>query len=380
MRQIILVILTSSSLLLMASDCRGSSTKTPPHLETGASTRSTTVSRGESPAPRVSTGSKPIASDGTSATTAHLPLVPVADVDLPGRATRLDYQAIDNKLGRLVISHMNDDSVVFVNLSDGSVLQALRSIPVARGVAVGDEVGLVFVTSSPHELVLIDSVSMRETGRVRTGSGPDGVAWDPNDRMVAVSDQRDGALSLIADAGRGTRKQIRLGTETGNVVFDPGRRWFWVTVVTAGGPDKLMAVEPEGAAVTQTSDLPGCSGAHGLRLHPDGQSAFIACESNATLVRVDLVSGRVVGKSGTGAGPDVLSIDESLGWLYVAAESGDLTVFDIQKPGLSLIGHDQPGRHSHSVAVDPTTHRVFFPLMAGSHGTPVLRIMRPTGT
>jgi hypothetical protein len=35
-------------------------------------------------------------------------------------------------------------------------------------------------------------------------------------------------------------------------------------------------------------DLPGCIGAHGLRVHPDGASALIACEGNAVLARVDL--------------------------------------------------------------------------------------------
>jgi hypothetical protein len=54
-------------------------------------------------------------------------------------------------------------------------------------------------------------------------------------------------------------------------------------------------------------------------------------------------------------------------------------VFDIKQPGVVLVGHDHPGNNSHSVAVDPATHRVFFPLMAGSGGTPVLRIMKPTG-
>src|SRR5262245_58421044 len=69
-------------------------------------------------------------------------------------------------------------------------------------------------------------------------------------------------------------------------------------------------------------------------------------------------------------GPDVLSIDPGLGWLYVAAESGDLTVFDIQTAGVVLLGHDQPGSHSHSVAADPATHRVFFPLQAGPKEVP----------
>jgi hypothetical protein len=67
-------------------------------------------------------------------------------------------------------------------------------------------------------------------------------------------------------------------------------------------------------------------------------------------------------------------------WLYVAAESGDLTVFDLGQPGVALIGHDQPGDSSHSVVVDPASHRVFFPLKAGPSGSPVLRIMRPSGT
>jgi len=50
-------------------------------------------------------------------------------------------------------------------------------------------------------------------------------------------------------------------------------------------------------------------------------------------------------------------------------------VFDLHQPGVALIGHDSPealpfGRGR------PGTHRVFFPLMTGSKGTPVLRIMR----
>ena len=77
--------------------------------------------------------------------------------------------------------------------------------------------------------------------------------------------------------------------------------------------------------------------------------------------------------------PDVMSIDPDLGWLYVAAESSDLTVFDINQPGVVLVGHDKPGDASHTVAVDPATHRAFFPLVMGPKGTPVLRIMKPSG-
>ena len=315
-----------------------------------------------------------------SASAAHLPLGLVADVDLPGGATRFDYQDVDTALGHLVIAHMNDGSVLINDIRDGSVLKELTGIPTVRGVVVADDVGIIFATSSPNQLVLIDNKAMKEIRRVSTGKAPDGVGWDPIHKTVGVSDQGDGALSLIPNSGSGTRVQVPLGTETGNVVFDAGRGVFWITVVTANPPDQLVAVDPTTAKVTKTIGLPGCSGAHGLRLHPDSQTAFVACESNDVLARADLGGTHAVTTAPTGSGPDVLSIDPGLGWLYVAAESGDLTVFDINQAGVALIGHDSPGSNSHSVAVDPATHRVCFPLTAGPKGTPVLRIMRPTGT
>jgi DNA-binding beta-propeller fold protein YncE len=311
---------------------------------------------------------------------AHLPLERVADVDLPGRPNRFDYQDIDATHGLLVIAHMSDSSVVVASLADGSVRKVLPNIPTARGVIAAPEANRFFVTSSPNQLVIVDATTLAEMARVPTGNAPDGVGWDPVHSIVGVSDQRDGAVSLIADAGTGKRVQVPVGVETGNVVFDPKRRTFWVTVVTPMPPDQLVEIDPVTAAVKTRIDLPGCDGAHGLRVAPDGASAFVACEGNDTLARVDLAGTHAVATAKTGAGPDVLAIDPGLGWVYVAAESGDLTVFDMNKPGVVAIDRENPGPHTHSVAVDPATHRVFFPLMAGANGTPVLRIMRPAGT
>jgi DNA-binding beta-propeller fold protein YncE len=186
---------------------------------------------------------------------------------------------------------------------------------------------------------------------------------------------------LIADSGSGARKQVPLGTETGNVVYDASRGVFWVTVVKSSPPDQLVSIDPVAAKATGSIPLAGCSGAHGLRIHPDTKSALIACEVNSKVVRVDLVdAAHPLQIAPSGADPDVMAIDPGLGWLYVAAESGDLKVFDLNKPGLGEIDSEHPGDASHSVAVDPSTHHVFFPLVKGANGTPVLRIMKPKGT
>jgi DNA-binding beta-propeller fold protein YncE len=304
-----------------------------------------------------------------------LPLTLVTDVELPGRSVRFDYQEIDAARSHLVVAHMDDASVLILNLADVSVAKLLPSISVPRGVTSGD--GRIFITASPSQLVILDASSLSEITRVATGSAPDGVGYDPTDHVAGVSDQGDGAVSLIADMGGGPRKQIPLGQETGNVIFDAGRHAFWAAVVNATPPDQLVQIDPVAQSVTRRIDLPGCIGAHGVRLHPDGQSAFVACENNSVLVRVDLAAAHVVASAKTGAGPDVMSVDPGLGWLYVAAESGDLVVFDIAQPGLVTIDNEHPGDTAHSVAVDTTTHRVFFPLERGPNGGPVMRIMRP---
>jgi YVTN family beta-propeller protein len=301
----------------------------------------------------------------------------VSDVPLPGAANRFDYQEIDSANGQLVVAHMNDNSVLVLSLSDGSVKKLLPNIPTPRGIAIGDS--KIFVTSTPAKLVIIDAVTLSEITRVTTGTAPDGDAYDPDDKIVGVSDQGDGALSLIANDGAGTRTPVPLGTETGNVAYDAKRKQFWITVVKSSPPDQLVEVDPKAATITTSIPLPGCSGAHGLRLHPDGQSAYIACEDNNKLARVDLGGTSAISLGDTGANPDVLSIDPTKGWLYVAAESGDLTVWDIHQPGATLVGHDHPGDNSHTVAADTATHRVFFPLPQGTGSTPVLRIMRPSG-
>ncbi|HTQ05462.1 MAG TPA: hypothetical protein VMI54_16475 [Polyangiaceae bacterium] len=294
---------------------------------------------------------------------------------------RFDYQALDAAHGRLFIAHMNDASVVAVNLADARVAHVAPNIPLPRGVALANEANAVLVTSSPHTLVILDSASLAELRRVDTGAGPDGVAWDARDRMIGVSDQTEGAISVIHAAGAGERRTLKLGKETGNVAFDARRGLFWIAVETVRPPDELVAVDPVGPTRVRSVPLPGCSGAHGVSLHPDGATAFVACEDDARLARVSLDegSGATLSLAPTGAEPDVLAQDPSLGWLYVAAESGELSVFDLSRPGLVGLGRQRLAEGSHSVAVDPATHRVFFPLAKGPGGTPVLRIMSPSG-
>ena len=76
-----------------------------------------------------------------------------------------------------------------------------------------------------------------------------------------------------------------------------------------------------------------------------------------------------------GDSPDVLVYDKKPNVLYVACESGVVSIFKCGET-LTKLGDQSVGPNCHTVAVDSETHKVYFPLK-NFHGSPVLRIMSP---
>jgi hypothetical protein len=64
--------------------------------------------------------------------------------------------------------------------------------------------------------------------------------------------------------------------------------------------------------------------------------------------------------------------------LYVAAESGEVSVLDEQDGKLRVVGSDHLADGAHVVALDPATHHSYYPIPAGSGGRPALLERAPT--
>jgi DNA-binding beta-propeller fold protein YncE len=91
------------------------------------------------------------------------------------------------------------------------------------------------------------------------------------------------------------------------------------------------------------------------------------------LPTIDLNTKQVTGSNDVGDTPDVLASDPGLHRPYVASESGAVTIVDETDTDLHSVAEAVP---PHTVAVDPTTHRVYIPVQ-GVDGRPVLRVMEP---
>ncbi len=159
------------------------------------------------------------------------------------------------------------------------------------------------------------------------------------------------------------------------VVYDP---LVDRMVVAVQGRNDLALVDPDRFTVTGRISTPGCDHPHGQALAVKEQVMFIGCESNAAMVSVDLANGVVIDRQAVGATPDVLAYDPDPSRIYVAAESGSLSIFDQAHGHLSDKGSARLADGAHSLALDPTTHHTYFPIPKGPSGSPVLWEFEPT--
>ena len=270
----------------------------------------------------------------------------------------------------LYMNHMNAGRTIVFDADSGRVLTEITGVPRATGIRAVPRHHQVYIAAAgAHEVVIVDDRTLKEVGRVGGIRFPDGIAYAANVDKVFVSDESGDADVVIGPATMTKRATIALGGEAGNTQYDSVSGCILVAVQTR---NQLVAIDPAAEALVQRYDLPGSDHPHGFAVDEEGRFAFVTSEDNALLQVLDLRSMRIIARHRVGDGPDVLAWDPSWRLLYVASESGVLSVFAADATALRRIGEIR-APHAHTVSVDPRTHRVYLPL-ENVGGRPVLRI------
>lgn len=307
------------------------------------------------------------------------PLTQVADVPLPGGATRFDYQAVDPIDRRLYIAHLGDGSLVAFDLAGSKVVKEVPGLPSVHGVGVAHDKHLVFATATADRtLAIIDATTLQIQSRVPAGAYPNGLAYDPGSNRVFVSNNSGPNVAVVDVATAHALPSIDIGGGAGNTQLDPTCGHVFAAV---HGQGYLAEIDPRASRVVSRLVLTGVYTCHGLLVAQTPHVAFAVCHgSGPVLVVVDLDARRQTATLPLPPDVDVLAFDSGLQRLYAASEPGLAAVFSIAADhAVSELGRQFIGINAHSVAVDPSTHRVYFPLMNVA-GSPVLRVMDPTLT
>jgi YVTN family beta-propeller protein len=306
-----------------------------------------------------------------SISTPDLALGQVVDIPLAAGPTRFDYQSLDPGTGMLFIAHTGANMVTVFDTRSKTVLANISGIPHVHGVLAATGLGRVYATDTGDNLVYaIDEHSLRTVAKIPVGDGPDGLAYDPTTRRVFVSDETGHNDAVIDALTEKTVALIPLGGEAGNTQYDAGSHRIYVAVQTL---NQLVAIDPLSLHVVDRSPLPGCDHSHGLNIDAPQQLAFVSCDGNMVLLMVDLHSMQVLSTQSVGRNPDVLALDSGWHYLYIASESGVIAVFDEHSRTLRKVAEGFVANAAHSIAVDPETHSLYFPL-EDINGQPLLRI------
>jgi DNA-binding beta-propeller fold protein YncE len=295
------------------------------------------------------------------------------DIPRPGGTGRFDYQSLDPKSGRLYIAQMGIGRLVVFDTRTNQLIASIPGFPRVTGVLAVPSIGRVYASvAGHHELAIVDASTLKVQARVTDIRFPDGIAYAAEAGKVFVSDE-SGQRDIVVDArGDSIRSVIPLDGEAGNTQYDSVGKLIWVAVQTR---NQLVAIDPVTERISGRYDLPGADHPHGFYIDAPNRLAFVSCEGNARLLVVDLTTLRVIANHVVGDDPDVLAFDPGLHLLYVAAESGVVTVFEEQGAVLRRLG-EYRAPAAHSVSVDPMSHRVYLPL-SNVGGRPVLRVLAP---
>ena len=299
----------------------------------------------------------------------------VADVPLPGPASRFDYQSFDPSDGRLYIAHMNADQLIVFDTKKREVVASLDGFNRVHGVLVVPELGRIYASATgDHQIAVVDRASLKKIIQFGDIKYPDGLAYAKSVNRVFVSDEH-GNVDVVIDAETNTvTGSIPLGGGAGNTVYDPVSDKVYVAV---HGKNEIVVIDPLKAKIKARTELTWLEDPHGVALDSENQLAFVAGAGNNKILTVDLRTMQFGPPLPVGRDPDVLAFDNGNKRLYVAAESGHIYVFHEGNRALEPDG-DFHLPHGHTVAVDPKTHLVYFPL-EDVNGKPVLRIMEFVG-
>jgi len=300
-------------------------------------------------------------------------LRPEADIPLTGGVSRFDYQSFDPQTETLYIAHMGAGQIIAFNTRTEKIY-TLTGFPGVTGLLViPDKHRLYASVTRQHQVAVVDTQNLKTIARIPAGHFPDGMAYVPELNQLYVSDEMGGEETVIDLENNKRIASIKMGGMVGNTRYDASSQLVYATV---GTKNELVAIDPRSKKITARYPIHGGKQPHGLLIDPNSRLAFIGCDKDEKMTVMDLKTFQEIGVSSVGRDPDVMAFDPQLGYLYVASESGVVSIFRIRERKVQKIGDFPVGENAHSVEVDPQTHFVYFPLRQ-INKQPVLRIMKP---
>ena len=288
-------------------------------------------------------------------------LRPAGFIEVSGpKGKRFDYLTIDPSRHLLFATHLGAGLLYVIDLSSNRVIRTISDLPGIEGVEVAPDVKKVYTSDwFENKIGVVDLERLKLIKKIATEAKPVGIAYAAPFHKIYVSDEMAKAEAFVNVTADEIIKTLHFDSETGNVRYDPVSRHILVNL-----QDKNAVSEIDPASDREIAQYPvgECRGNHGMALDPEHRLAFLACEDNSLMTVFSLESHQPVASLPMAEGGDVIAYDPGLGRIYVACYSGTISVFqEDDAQHFRKLGDVQVEKKVHSLAVDPSTHRLYVP-------------------
>jgi DNA-binding beta-propeller fold protein YncE len=288
----------------------------------------------------------------TAAVAAPQALRPEAPIEVSAAPKRFDLMTVDKARRRLLVAHSQAGTLTLIDLAADKLE---REVPVGQssGVAVDPQDGKYFVGTT-QGVAVVDRNTLGKIGFISTPGPADAMVFDQNDDRLYVGHDDDGELWVIDPRHDKITGQIAIPGAPELMAIDRQSHRLYVNIKPK---NEVVAIDPGiGKIIARWSSLPTDS-PHGLALDLPDRRLFVAGRSRTVSV-FSLPAGKPV--EGIDIGPghvDQIAFDALARRLYCPS-SGRLVTVAISAGSDTVLGSVAIPQGTHSVAVDPRTHRV----------------------
>lgn len=267
-----------------------------------------------------------------------------------------DYLNADAASKRLYVSRGN--RIIVLDTEMEKVVGELAGTPGVHGVAIVPNLDKGFTSNGGDDTVTaFDLKTLKEIGRVKVGSRPDWIMFEPTTNRVFTFNHGSKDATAVDSSSVTVTGTVALDGVPEAAVAD-GKGHVFVNLM-----DKSEVVEFDAQSlhtVNRWSLAPG-QRPTGLAMDREHRRLFSVCGGNQTMVVLDADSGHVLAKLPIGPGSDGCAFDPGRGLAYSSnGGDGTLTVVHEDKPGQFRVVATIPTQASaRTIALDPQTHRIY---------------------
>jgi DNA-binding beta-propeller fold protein YncE len=265
-----------------------------------------------------------------------------------------DYLAIDDKARRLYITRWTHVMVV-----DAESYKAIGDIPDTQGVhgiAIVPEFGRGFTSDGEaNQVTIFDLSTFKKIGTAKTGQGPDAIVYDPASKRVFAFNGHAGTATAIDAASGEVAGSVDLGGDPEFAAAD-GKGHVYNNLENKNEVVRIDSMALK--VLNHWTVAPGSSPtAMGIdRLH---RRLFVGCR-NASMVVMDIDTGRVVANLPIGRGVDAIRFDPKRQFVLSSNGDGTLTIIHEDSPDkYNVVDNIQTQRGARTMELDPRTQRVY---------------------